>query len=108
VTLKEESPDTLYLDTLYARTLEGLPNSRGIMRTALCAILRTIKGYEYVTLVASGNTPGGTTKDLVRYYERSYGFEIDLTEGTPQEQYDNGLIFMIASIDTIISHCERY
>jgi hypothetical protein len=109
IVLKDEGNRSVYLDSLYAKDLEGLPGSRGIMRTALCRVLETLRdSFDYVTLLASGNTPKGNLRDLVEYYKRSFGFIVDPREGTPEQQYDNGLIFMIAKINTILKNCERY
>ena len=99
---------TISLDSFYAQNLHLVPHSRGIMKKALCTFLQTIpKFYTFMILTASGRTPGGTLNDLVQYYQRSFGFQIDTAYGTVEEQFMNGLVEMIVPIKTMISYCDR-
>lgn len=100
--ITERSNSMVSLDAFYANELRHVPKARGIMRLALCAFLSALdRKYTHMTLTASASG----LNELVDYYKRSYGFRIDTEYGSPEEQYDNGLVEMTALIKTMASKC---
>jgi hypothetical protein len=99
--ITERSNSMVSLDAFYANELRHVPKARGIMRLALCAFLSALdRKYTHMTLTASASG----LNELVDYYTR-YGFRIDTDYGSPEEQYDNGLVEMTALIKTMVSKC---